>query len=152
MGDFFVVVVPFLPVVQILQMIFLLCHPAATDKIAGLLRSTWNGAFYARLAPHRGSSIILFMTEISAGLMARLQMGQNAAARLLTSYSTMTRVNARHLLFTLHWLCITAPFKAPCFHLQEALARSAARTFAGTASPSGWCEMPRERRSGGLPC
>lgn len=51
--------------------------------------------FHARPATHGASSIILFRTKISAGLMALLQMGQNAAAaaaRLLTSYSTVTCV------------------------------------------------------------
>lgn len=33
--------------------------------------------------------------------------------------------NARHLLFTLHWLRIRVPFKGSCFHLQEARAQSA---------------------------
>lgn len=78
--------------------------------------------------------------------MARLQMGQNAAARLLTSYSTMTRVTP--VISYLHYIGFALGFllRALVFTYRRPSARSATRTFAGTVSPPPrCCEIPCER-------
>lgn len=56
--------------------------------------------------------------------------------------------NARHLLFTVHWLRIRIPFKGSCSHLQEALARSAGT---GSAASLQWSTLrAREPRAAAL--
>lgn len=85
--------------------------------------------------------------------MARLQMGQNAAARLLTSYSTMTRVTP--VISYLQYIGSALGFllRALVLTCRRPLARSAMRAPPGTvsaASPQWSALRAREPRVAAL--
>lgn len=115
----------FLPFVPFSSWSSHFANPAAADKTAGLRRLNWNriprGGFHARPPPHRR---LLNHSVYDQNICRTNGPPTNGPERRCKAADQLQHDdsrNARHLLFTLHWLRIRIPFKGSCFHLQEAL-------------------------------